>query len=115
MADEENNPLLLRLILAVLERQLGNLDGREHVGVAVNLARVNAIYQVSHVVGLREAHVHPKLNQICDLPSARHAEDAHCVLGVLLGLSLTYHACGVNLSLPTTGMEVAIAVPLRVV
>jgi len=52
VADEEDDPLLLRLILSVLEGELGYLYGGDDVRVAIDLAGVDAVDQVPHVVGL---------------------------------------------------------------
>jgi hypothetical protein len=60
VAHEKNNPLSLSLVLAMLERELSHLDGSEDVGVAIDLARVDAVDEVANVVGLSQSGLHPK-------------------------------------------------------
>lgn len=76
----------------MLERELSDLDGGEHICVSIDLNVVDAVDQVTDLVGLCEPH----LNSF-----ASHAQNSNCALWILLSLGLANDGCSILLAIPS--------------
>jgi len=57
MANKNNDSLSLRLVLSMLQRKLGDLDGGQEIRVTVDLDVVDGVGQLLTVIGLSQSHL----------------------------------------------------------
>lgn len=105
-ADENDDALPLVLVLAMLERQLRNLNGRAQVNVALDLHLLHGVQYLAQIGSGSDQHLGR---------APGHAHHPHRVLRVVLRLSPGQQIHSIRLSLKPCWCIVAIASKLAIV